>query len=147
METYEEKIAKIPLLINGIFLTVALVLVQPLFTAPSLDVLQVLVLILFAIALLSVGGYAFIVYNALAAKVDPFKNKGSVSLSLQYIGLIAGILGIALIIWNTSWIAGGVFVITFFIVLLICAKAMNRITLIQKQAYPTPPPTQQQHNP
>lgn len=140
---FGEKLVTLPLLINGILFTLTIVLLQNLLGAGSLNVWQTISLILFAIALPCLAGYALVIYAIQAAKVDP-QAKGKTFLLLQYIGIATDLLGIWANITNSSWIAGLSFFVVFIVVFVICSITYNHIVEIHTEVYPQKEPPQKQ---
>ena len=140
---FGEKLVTLPLLINGILFTLTIVLLQNLLGAGSLNVWQTISLILFAIALPCLAGYALVIYAIYAAKVDP-QAKGKIFLLLQYIGIATDLLGIWANITNSSWIAGLIFFVASAVALVICATTYNHIVEIHAEVYPQKEPPQKQ---
>jgi len=140
---FGEKLVTLPLLINGILFTLTIVLLQNLLAAGSLNMWQTISLILFAIALPCLAGYAYIIYAIQAAKVDP-QAKGKTFLLLQYIGVTTDLLGIWANITNGSWIAGLIFFVASIVAFVICSITYNHIVEIHTEVYPQKEPPQKQ---
>jgi len=140
---FGEKLVTLPLLINGILFTLTIVLLQNLLAAGSLNMWQTISLILFAIALPCLAGYAYIIYAIQAAKVDP-QAKGKTFLLLQYIGVATDLLGIWANITNGSWIAGLIFFVASIVAFVICSITYNHIVEIHTEVYPQKEPPQKQ---
>lgn len=140
---FGEKLVTLPLLINGILFTLTIVLLQNLLGAGSLNVWQTISLILFAIALPCLAGYAYVIYAIQAAKVDP-QAKGKTFLLLQYIGVATDLLGIWANITSSSRIAGLVFLVVSIVAFVICSITYNHIAEIHTEAYPQKEPPQKQ---
>lgn len=131
---FGEQLVTLPLLINGVLFTISLVILQNLLGASTLAPWQTASLILFAIGLPCLAGYAFVIFAIRAAKVDPQKRTKKF-IWLQNIGLIADLSGIWASFMNSSKVAGLIFLGVSLVTLVICAITYNHINDLHISIY------------
>ncbi len=133
--SFEEKIAGFPLILNGALFAITLVILQTLLSTAMLDIAQLISLIGFVIAIPLLAGFAFINYMTLAAKVDPFTGNKDAAIIIEYVGVLADLVGITAAIWNTSWEVAVGFILVCLLTFLIMAKTYERITKLHDMIY------------
>lgn len=119
--TFGEETVTFPLIINGALFATTLVLLQNLLATNNLNIWQLIALIMFSVSLPCLGAYSAIIYKIHTSKVDP-QLRARAFLFLQYIAIITSFLGIFTSIFNSSWIAGCVFLIMSVIAIALWSK-------------------------